>query len=61
MLFVFVFHVSAAIAGFILISSTRLMVSDQLRIMMAGYNYLNRLEVDWIQSKVSFVNKLQTN
>lgn len=52
MLLVFILQVSAAVAGFILMSSTRLMVSDQLNVMMAGR--LHQIELDWIQSKVSF-------
>lgn len=57
MMLVFVFQLAAAIAGFTLISKSRSMVSNQLDGMMEGYNnYGNPLEVDWIQSKVSFAD-----
>lgn len=57
MMLVFLSQISAAIAGFTLISRSRYMVSDQLEQMMKLYNYHdnNRQQMDWIQSKVSYV------
>lgn len=58
MMLVFTLQISAAIAGFTLMSKSRYMVTNQLHYMMNDYQYYYRLEVDWIQSKVSFADYL---
>lgn len=58
MILVLILQISAAVIAFTMVYKSRYMVSVLLDRMMNDYTYYYRLEVDWIQSNVSFTYKL---